>query len=415
VGEREIRREIRTRFDQATSADDEVGASDLIARLERFEAAAWEGGGRDAWRRFDLDPIVAQAVGRVRDSLTAAMGLGRDPEPEGTLADEEERLLLATLLAFPDRVGRRRRQGEEEIVLAAGGSARLAESSVVRESEYVVAVEVSEAPRRGRMLRVASHLEPEWLLEHFAERIGEEEAVLFDSTRERVYRRRALSFEGLVLDESTSFDIAPEEGAEVLAEAALAAGFQSFCDPEAFESLKLRAAFARTNGGPDISLDDELLRSALRASSVHALSFDDLRAARPWEELRTAVGEGTLQSLDRFAPSAVRIGASGRVAVSYELDRPPWIEARLQDFFGMSDGPKVAGGQVALVLHLLAPNRRAVQVTTDLAGFWDRHYPSLRKSLMRRYSRHYWPEDPRTAEAPRAGLKRHVGKGPKGT
>jgi ATP-dependent helicase HrpB len=63
---------------------------------------------------------------------------------------------------------------------------------------------------------------------------------------------------------------------------------------------------------------------------------------------------------------------------------------------------------------LLAPNRRAVQVTTDLAGFWDRHYPSLRKSLMRRYSRHYWPEDPRTAEAPRAGLKRHVGKGDKG-
>jgi ATP-dependent helicase HrpB len=84
--------------------------------------------------------------------------------------------------------------------------------------------------------------------------------------------------------------------------------------------------------------------------------------------------------------------------VHYESDRPPWVESRLQDFFGMTTGPTIAG--VPLVLHLLAPNQRAVQVTTDLAGFWSRHYPDLRRTLMRRYPKHAWPEDPATAKPP---------------
>ena len=86
--------------------------------------------------------------------------------------------------------------------------------------------------------------------------------------------------------------------------------------------------------------------------------------------------------------------------VNYQADRPPWIESRLQDFFGLAQGPAVAGGALPLTLQLLAPNLRAVQVTTDLAGFWERHYPALRRELMRRYPRHAWPEDPRHAAPP---------------
>jgi ATP-dependent helicase HrpB len=87
-----------------------------------------------------------------------------------------------------------------------------------------------------------------------------------------------------------------------------------------------------------------------------------------------------------------------RLAVHYEADRPPWVQSRLQDFFGLRKGPELGG--VPLVLHLLAPNQRAVQVTTDLAGFWQRHYPELRKQLMRRYPKHAWPDDPVTARPP---------------
>ena len=84
----------------------------------------------------------------------------------------------------------------------------------------------------------------------------------------------------------------------------------------------------------------------------------------------------------------------------YERDRPPWIESRLQDFFGMQAGPAVCSGRVPLVLHLLAPNGRAVQVTRDLAGFWRQHYPAIRRELSRRYPRHAWPEDGGTARPP---------------
>ncbi|HEY3595562.1 MAG TPA: ATP-dependent helicase C-terminal domain-containing protein, partial [Polyangiaceae bacterium] len=84
----------------------------------------------------------------------------------------------------------------------------------------------------------------------------------------------------------------------------------------------------------------------------------------------------------------------------YEADRPPWIESRLQDFFGMPEGPRLCRGKLPLTLHLLAPNMRAVQVTTDLSGFWLRHYPGIRRELMRRYPRHSWPEDGRTATPP---------------
>jgi len=93
------------------------------------------------------------------------------------------------------------------------------------------------------------------------------------------------------------------------------------------------------------------------------------------------------------------------VPVHYVSGQPPWISSRLQDFFGMREGPALARGRVPLVLHLLAPNQRAVQVTRDLAGFWSRHYPSLRRELGRRYPRHAWPEDPLHASppAPRRG------------
>jgi ATP-dependent helicase HrpB len=88
------------------------------------------------------------------------------------------------------------------------------------------------------------------------------------------------------------------------------------------------------------------------------------------------------------------------VRVHYPSGQPPWIESRLQDFFGLRQGPSLARGRVPLTLHLLAPNQRAVQVTADLAGFWSRHYPALRRELGRRYPRHAWPEDPLTATPP---------------
>jgi ATP-dependent helicase HrpB len=98
--------------------------------------------------------------------------------------------------------------------------------------------------------------------------------------------------------------------------------------------------------------------------------------------------------LNEIAPSRIRLPNGRQTKVNYETGKPPWIASRLQDFFGLRETPRIANGKVALVVQLLAPNKRPVQTTTDLTGFWQRLYPQVRRELSRRYPKHAWPEDP---------------------
>jgi ATP-dependent helicase HrpB len=98
--------------------------------------------------------------------------------------------------------------------------------------------------------------------------------------------------------------------------------------------------------------------------------------------------------LEEIAPERIRLGRGRQARVHYEASQPPWIASRLQDFFGMRETPTVARGAVPVVVRLLAPNHQPVQMTSDLAGFWQRLYPQVRKELARRYPKHAWPEDP---------------------
>ena len=98
--------------------------------------------------------------------------------------------------------------------------------------------------------------------------------------------------------------------------------------------------------------------------------------------------------LEEIAPERIRLPGGRQVRVHYEAGQPPWIASRLQDFFGMRETPAMARGAVPVVVRLLAPNQRPVQTTTDLAGFWQRLYPQVRRELTRRYPKHAWPENP---------------------
>ena len=98
--------------------------------------------------------------------------------------------------------------------------------------------------------------------------------------------------------------------------------------------------------------------------------------------------------LSEMAPARIRLPSGRQTMVHYEPGKPPWIASRLQDFFGMRETPRIGREQTPVVVHLLAPNQRAVQMTADLAGFWERLYPQVRRELMRRYPRHSWPERP---------------------
>src|SRR5262249_15156352 len=137
----------------------------------------------------------------------------------------------------------------------------------------------------------------------------------------------------------------------------------------------------------------ELARSGFR-------SFREIREAGLSRAMLDALPREKRSLLDRLAPEEVKLASGRRLRVRYARGQAPWVESRLQDFFGLAAGPTVGGGKTPLVLHLLAPNQRPVQITTDLAGFWVKHYPAIRRELSRRYPKHAWPEDPRTASPP---------------
>ena len=139
------------------------------------------------------------------------------------------------------------------------------------------------------------------------------------------------------------------------------------------------------------------LDATLAQAAEGAVSFAELDALDLGSHVVSGLTNDARRLLEAETPDRVRLAGGRSVEVHYELGKPPWIESRLQDFFGSSDGPRILGGSLALTLHLCAPNQRAVQVTSDLAGFWQRHYPTIRRELMRRYPRHSWPEDGRTA------------------
>ena len=347
---------------------------------------------------------VLDRVDAGHESLSrAAAQLGRlvdrkAPSP----ADPDQALLVAILAGFPDRVARRRRAGSPELLLCAsagGGAAVLHPSSAVHSAELVVAVSAEEEGRgqtRRVVVRAASAVDPAWLLELYVDRIADTDELRFDPAAERIERIRRMSYDGLVLDETRDIDprrIDLAAAARVLVDAARAAGLDAFFDSTELARLRARIDLAARHAAIAPITDGDLEAIVAAACEEGATSFAELRSAGLLDRLWRARGEEK-RALDRLAPEAIALPGRKRVPVHYEVDRPPWIESRLQDFFGLRAGPAIAGGAVPLVLHLLAPNQRAVQVTSDLARFWEVHYPAIRRELGRRYPRHAWPEDP---------------------
>ena len=401
---RDIRSATRTRFSSARPSVDEVGPSDGLGLVERFEALEREGFRRRRAAAQGLDLGRAKAVHSARRAYRRR--LRRQETAESARVDADQVLMLATLAAFPDRVGWRRRPRGEDVVFADGGSGRLSPNSVVKEAELLVAVD-AESNRRGQVIiRSASRVEPEWLIELFADELVEEKDLRVNESSGAVERREVLRYGALVLDEQVSREVEAAEAAELLASRALAEGIERFFDAAAIEALRARVAFAAEHFDDIREITDADLRGAVLDACQGRSSLADLSHASLSDLLLARLGPRARQRLDRVAPEHVSIPGRRRVVVRYVPGRPPSIASRLQDFFGARRGPTVAEGRQPLVLHLLAPNQRAVQVTTDLEGFWSKHYPDIRKQLRRRYPKHAWPENPLEAKPSRPGQRR---------
>jgi ATP-dependent helicase HrpB len=301
----------------------------------------------------------------------------------------------------------RRSPGSRDLVFADGGSAALSDESVVHDEPLMIAVDAEErrAIRAGTpvgqvLVRMASAVEPEWLVELYPERVVGVRSLRWNPAAGRVEEVSVTSFGQLRLEEAVRSAERSEDAARMLAEAVLARGLRDFPDSAALPALRARLALAAEQfaGALFPEPGEEFVAAAVSRACAGRRSLSELSGASLGASLLLALTPEQRRLLDRELPESVQLRGGRRVRVRYETGRPPWIESRIQDFFGMTTLPRLCGGRIQPAAHLLAPSRRPVQVTCDLAGFWKNHYPAIRKELQRRYPKHHWPE-PGEAEA----------------
>jgi ATP-dependent helicase HrpB len=364
--------------------------ADLLEEIELLERIE-----RGARAPSALDRGVLHSVERAAKQLRSIVRSSGVPVPSSR-PDRETALRQCLLAAHPDRVAKVRSEAERRVfVFAFGSSAELGPLSGVRASEWALALrteERREGTRRRAVVRSACAIEPDWLLDLFADAITDDETLGFDAPRARVIGESSLRYGKLAIETSVMKQLPPERAAEVLFEAAKQAGAARFCPEGALDKLRSKIAYANKLDPSVPVLDDATIEASLRDACTGKTSFAELEQA----DLIGALRSG--RRLDRLLPEHMILPGGRKLEIHYETDRPPWVASRLQDFFGMREGPKLLEGKLALVLHLQAPNRHDVAVTSDLQRFWTTHYAEVRKQLMRRYPRHDWPEDPLSAK-----------------
>lgn len=370
--------------------------SDLRLRVDLLRGDG-EGAGRGE-RGLTVDRGVArQAVAQAR---VWQRQLGVRGDPGGVAATG---LLVA--LAYPDRIAQRRPGGGAgggvQYRLSNGRGAVFTEAEPLSAEEWLAVADLDGAARESRIFLAAPVAQAE-LEEAFAERIREDTVVAWDSREQMVQARRRRMLFALALKDERLAD----PPAEAVA-AAMLAGIREMglsCLPwrPDVRDWCARVAFLRRIEGdewPDVS-DAALLASveawlgpALGGVTRRAhLERVDLAAA-----LRTLLPWEMQKRLDREAPTHVTVPSGSRVPIVYDGDVPV-LAVRLQEMFGLAETPRVAGGRVPLLLHLLSPARRPVQVTGDLASFWANAYRAVKADLKGQYPKHHWPDDPLQAE-----------------
>jgi ATP-dependent helicase HrpB len=318
------------------------------------------------------DPVLLRHVEQLR----------RLAKPKRQEKHDDNALLQAVLTGFPDRVARRR--SGKQLLLSSGGAAEIAGETP--QYEFMVALDAEDRKDKPLpVVRLTSRVEPEWLIDLFPERVRERDEVVWNHAAERVDAVSTIAYDELVIQESRGAAPNADAAAEMLARKATEAGLERFIDLDALRELEARVEVAGVVV-PDVS-------GALRELCVGLRSFGELKKAAPQliPLLEQKVGA---RKLNEIAPVRIRLQRGRETRVHYERGKPPWIASRLQDFFGMKETPRIGPERTAVVVHLLAPNQRPVQTTSDLAGFWERLYPQVRRELMRRYPKHQWPESP---------------------
>ena len=316
--------------------------------------------------------------------------------------DPDEALLRALVAGFPDRVAKRRDATGDKGLMVGGRGVRIGPKSAVQKSPLFLCVDIDGAGTDA-LVRQASEVLREWLPQNQV-RSGEE--LFFHPTQKQVVARRRVAFDDLILEETPTAITDREAAAEVLFEAAHSQlGVVMPPDDDSLTNFLARVRCLKT-WMPELPLpafDETMMLDVLRELCQGRRSFTDLKSA-PWlTTMQSKMDYALVQTIDREAPDKIAVPTGSRIRLTYEEGRSPILAVRIQEVFGMKQTPRIAGGRVPVLLHLLAPNMRPQQVTDDLASFWANTYESVRKELKRRYPKHSWPEDPLTAPPVKKG------------
>ena len=319
-------------------------------------------------------------------------------DPQSTL--ERSGVLLA--YAYPDRIAQRRPGGDPRYLLANGRGAFFMQHEPLSAAEYIVAAHLDGTQREARIFLAAAITLAE-LEAHFSSLITSRKIIEWDSRNECVQARRQRCLGAIILDDTSINSAESQSVVDTMLQGIRKMGIDCLPWTKDLRTWQQRVQFLHlidSQHWPDVG-DTTLLatlenwlapylngvtrRAHLDNIDLHAA----LTAQLNWERQR---------ALDELAPTHITVPSGSRVPVDYD-NEPPVLAVRLQEMFGLKETPRIAGGRVALLLHLLSPARRPVQVTQDLAGFWANSYFDVKKDLKGRYPKHPWPDDPLQAQA----------------
>lgn len=366
--------------------------SDVLDRLNALQE--FLNGGR---REFSFGSVN---VGAARNIAQVAQQLYRVTEQElgpaeHRLVGEDEDLALAQslLAAFPDRLAKRREPGKPRGLMMGGRGVKLAPQSAVDNAELFLCIDIDGAGTEA-LVRQASAIERDWLPPHL---LRESVDLFFHPSNKQVVARKRTWWDDLILDESPAEIADPTAAGQLLYETAAANWEQFFPKDDAQIQGLLTRLRCLNEWMPEADLphfDQAELNALLADVCQGCRSFADLRKADWKGMLLSRLSYAQQQLLEREAPEKIRVPSGSHITLTYEEHRPPVLAVRIQEVFGMQATPRIAGGRIPVLMHLLAPNMRPQQVTDDLASFWANTYAEVRKELRRRYPKHAWPDDP---------------------
>jgi ATP-dependent helicase HrpB len=312
---------------------------------------------------------------------------------------EEPSTGVMLAFAFPDRVAKNR--GNGSFVLANGRGAAVEQTSALARAPYIAVGELTGTAAAGRIL-LAAPISQDEIEAQFADHIGVSDEITFDRGALALRARRRKTLHAITLSEAPLALSPSAETARIFADGLMAAGLDKLPWSKSSKQWRDRVMFLRKAEGeswPDLS-DEGLIGAAadwLVPALYDKVSLKDFSAGDLSEALLALLPWELRARLEREAPTHFEAPTGTMLAIDYEAEQGPTIAVRLQELFGLNVHPSIARGKVPLVLELLSPAQRPVQVTRDLPGFWRGSYAAVRSDLRGRYPRHPWPEDPATA------------------